>query len=196
MVFPFIYSGYYDMRSFLAGRVRRDPRSGVPAPFVDANENLVNEIYGVFPQHARRFLPLAMFDPSRHQREQVERLEALIAQYPLYGLKTASTYIQAHVGDLLKKGRVLLEFAVRHNLPLLLHSSVHPADPWANVFDILKVASAVPRSPLLYRPTVAVFDRRALEEGPLDWPTVLWTSRPSRSTAGWRKPTTPIVRAR
>ena len=81
-----------------------------------------------------------MFDPTREVEKQTEIMEELLEKYPVYGLKTATTYIQSFVNDLETKGKPILDFVKRHNLPILFHSSVHPADPWASVYDIVDFA--------------------------------------------------------
>ena len=143
VAFP-ISSSFYDSRAALSGVVRRDRRSPCRSPYELENANLLYEIYEVFPACAERVLPFAMFDPSRKVREQVAHLEFLLPRYPLFGLKALTTYTQSHVRDLLRRGRRILEFARDHDLPVLLHTSVHPDDPWADVFDALEVVRAFP----------------------------------------------------
>ena len=81
-----------------------------------------------------------MFDPSREAEKQVDLLEELSEKFPIYGLKTVTTYIQAYVNDLETKGRPILDFAQKRQLPIIFHSSVHSADPWASVYDIVDFA--------------------------------------------------------
>lgn len=113
-------------------------------PYAFENRRLRTEIYTFFPEYAGRVLPFASVDPSRLQCEQVEELERLYAERPFHGLKIQATTLRAHVGDLLGTGRVLLEFAERHNLPFLIHSSVAPDDPWSPAAVILEVVKAAP----------------------------------------------------
>ncbi|GAF85966.1 unnamed protein product, partial [marine sediment metagenome] len=90
-------------------------------------------------------------------------IEALARDYPVYGLKTVTSYIQSYVKHLLtKRGSAFLDLAARHDWPILIHSAVHPGDPWANVFDILAVARARPDLRIGIAHT-ARFCRRALE---------------------------------
>ena len=114
-------------------------------PYEETNQNLLNEVYEIFPQYSDMFLPYATFDPSRRQLEQVQLLRTLAGRYPIYGLKTVTSYSQAHIRDLLsKQGKPILDFARENDLPITIHTSVAPGDPWANVFDILDVVSANP----------------------------------------------------
>jgi predicted TIM-barrel fold metal-dependent hydrolase len=68
----------------------------------------------------------------------------LRGNYRFYGLKIQATVIQAPIRALLDTGRCLLDFAEEQNLPMLIHTSIHPADTWSQVADILEVARARP----------------------------------------------------
>ena len=52
--------------------------------------------------------------------------------------------IKADVEALLTVGRGFLEFAADFDLPFIIHSSVDPADTWAQASSILKIAEATP----------------------------------------------------
>lgn len=126
------------------------PAEGAPAtlrshyPYERENLLLLREINEIYPELAERAFPFAMFDPSVRVEEQVAGLEALCGQYRLYGLKTCSTYLRAFLKDLHGKGRPLLDFAARRQLPILLHVSYDPGDPWAPLADALDVVEANP----------------------------------------------------
>ncbi|MCK4401240.1 amidohydrolase family protein [bacterium] len=109
-------------------------------PYEIENQSMLKEIYEVFPEYSDMALPFVLFDPSRKTSEQAELLEELHKRYPLFGLKTIPTYIHAFVNDLETKGSPILDFAVRHDLPITFHSSYYKGDPWASVFDIIKFA--------------------------------------------------------
>jgi predicted TIM-barrel fold metal-dependent hydrolase len=133
-------------------------------PYETANQNLLNEVFEVFPQYADLFLPYAMFDPSRKQAEQDKLLRTLAARYPLYGLKTVTSYSQAHIRDLLSdRGRCLLDVARKLDIPITIHTSVAPGDPWANVFDIVEVVAANPDLRFCLAHTCR-FSKKALDE--------------------------------
>jgi len=161
VVFPFD-SFYYALSRNPAKRVRTTGRIS-RFPYELENRNLCHEVYEIFPQYSDRFLPFAMFDPARKQAEQVKLLESLAGRYPLYGLKTVTSYSQACVRDLLSRdGRRILDFARELDLPVTIHTSVAPGDPWANVFDILEVVSANPEVRFCLAHTCR-FNRKALD---------------------------------
>jgi len=89
-------------------------------------------------------LPFGCFDPGRHQAAQVACLQQLLGQYPIYGLKTATSYLHSHITDLLRAGSVLLDFAAEHDLPVTIHTAIIEGDPWANVHEVLRVVQARP----------------------------------------------------
>lgn len=161
VVFP-LSSFHYDIRSVMDGKVKCSSRIA-SFPYEIANRNLFREIFDLFADKADRFLPFCMFDPSRKQDRQVALFEELAETYPVYGLKTVTSYNQAWVTDLLKKaGRPILDFAAERDIPVLFHSSVFPGDPWANVFDILRIVEARPDIRFCIAHT-ARFDREALD---------------------------------
>ena len=161
--FPFLYTSYLDMNTFLKGKMRKSKTGICSVPYALENERLCQEIYEAYPQCTGRLLPFAFFDPSRDQAGQVEVLKELSAQYPMFGLKTATSYLQSPITDLLKKGECLLDFAAENNWPFMLHTSVTPGDPWANVFAILEVVKARPDVRFCLAHTCR-FDRNALEQ--------------------------------
>ncbi len=142
--FPFVFSAWYDTEALIEGRVRQGKGKRGAAPFEKENENLCREIYEAYPQCGGRLLPFVFFDPAREPAAQAAAAERLFERYAVFGLKTASTYLRAPWADLLSKGQPLMDWAARHNLPVTLHTSVHPDDPWANVADALRVAKARP----------------------------------------------------
>ncbi|MBA4386475.1 MAG: hypothetical protein C0404_00755 [Verrucomicrobia bacterium] len=162
LCFPFIYSTYFRLADFRRGHFRRDPKGGADHPYAFENERLCREIYEAFPEYAGRLLPFAFFDPARSARGQAAGLRTLAARYPLFGLKTATSYLHSHIRTLLGKGGCLLDLATELDIPVTVHSAVLPGDPWANVFEILKVAKARPGVRFAIAHTCR-FDRRALE---------------------------------
>jgi predicted TIM-barrel fold metal-dependent hydrolase len=113
-------------------------------PYEKENIRLFEEIYSVFPQYADMAMPFLRFDPSDKVDEQVELFEKLIAEYPVYGMKTVTTYCKSFVNDFDGKGSALKEFARKYDLPVTFHSSWHKDDIWANVFDIIAIAKNNP----------------------------------------------------
>jgi len=107
-------------------------------------------------------LPFAFFDPLRRPREQAKAIGATADRYPLFGLKTATSYLRSPVTALLSEGRCLLDLAAKREWPVTIHSAVLPGDPWGNVFEILKVVRARPDVRFAIAHTCR-FDRRALD---------------------------------
>jgi len=160
--FPFLYTSYFDMDAFVAGRLVKADSRVCPAPYALENERLCDEINAAYPQCAGRLLPFAFFDPGREQAAQCDALRDLCGRYPLFGLKTATSYLRSHVTDLLGAGACLLDFAASRGLPVMIHSAVAPGDPWAAVEAILKVVRARPEVRFCIAHTCR-FDRPALE---------------------------------
>lgn len=161
--FPLVYTAYFSLPDFVQSRFVRCPGNLSPVPYGFENERLCQEIYEAMPGMGERLLPFAFFDPGREPQGQVAALEALVERYPIFGLKTATSYLQSPISELLRGGRCLLDFAARHDLPITLHTAVIPGDPWANVFEILDVVRSRPDVRFALAHTCR-FDRRALEQ--------------------------------
>jgi len=142
VAFPFVDSAFYENDS--EAKEIKTTTKYCSAPYELENKNLLNEVYEIFPQYGKRILPFFMFDPTRETEEQAQIMDTLSKKYPVYGLKTATTYIQAFVNDLDRKGKPILDFVKKKNLPILFHSSVQPTDPWASVNDIIGFAERHP----------------------------------------------------
>ncbi len=142
VVFPFVDSTFY-VNDSNASKIKTTTKFN-DFPYEFENENLLKEINEIFPEYSRKALPLLMFDPSREQEKQVAHMEKLSQKYPVFGIKTASTYIQAFVNDLETTGKPILEFARKKQFPILFHSSMHPDDPWASATDIVDFAERHP----------------------------------------------------
>ena len=162
VVFPFGYSEYFALRPYLKQQFRKDPLSISSCPHEFENEQHCAEIYDAFPELAGRLLPFAFFDPARRPRRQAEALASLAERYPLFGLKTVTSYNRSRIRELLGKGRCILDLAASQDWPVTIHTAVMPGDPWGNVFDILKVVEARPDIRFNLAHTCR-FDRRALE---------------------------------
>ena len=142
VVFPFVDSAFYET-NIQSSQVSTTTRY-CQFPYEIENRNLLNEVHEIFPKHAHKFLPFLMFDPSRETEKQAAHLEKLSQEYPVFGLKTVTTYIQAFVNDLETNGKPILEFAKKKKIPIVFHSAVHPDDPWASVYDIVDMAERHP----------------------------------------------------
>jgi predicted TIM-barrel fold metal-dependent hydrolase len=105
----------------------------------------MQEIYDLFPELGKLVLPFVMLDPMRESEAQATELRKLRGEYRFYGLKIQSTIIQSDIKSLNSSGKVFLDLAEEWDVPMLIHSSVHPADPWAQAKDILEVAERNPQ---------------------------------------------------
>jgi predicted TIM-barrel fold metal-dependent hydrolase len=160
--FPMLYTTYFRFAAFCTGRFVRDPGGPSTFPYEAENRTLCREIYEAFPACAGTLLPFAFFDPARRQQEQAAGLRELAAQYPLFGLKTATSYLQSPITALLGRGSCLLDLASDLGVPVTIHTSVLPGDPWGDVFEILKVVKARPDVRFALAHTCR-FDLRALD---------------------------------
>ena len=142
VVFPFVDSAFYEI-DITSSKIKTTTRY-CNSPYELENRNLLNEVYEIFPEYSNKALPFLMFDPSREPEKQVAHMEELTEKYPVFGLKTASTYIQAFVKDLETKGKPILEFVQKKQLPIIFHSAIHPEDPWASAYDIVDFAERHP----------------------------------------------------
>ena len=133
----FVLPSAFDSEAF-AGRNEIVLRPG-RFPFDRENVLLAEEIERLGA--GERLLQFAMFDPAREIDAQVKAIEPMVKR--IRGLKTQSTIIRSPIRALLEQGRVLMELAGYHDLPVLFHTSVN--DPWAQVSDCLDVARAFPR---------------------------------------------------
>lgn len=142
-VFPMVTNLTMSIPALREGRIEVDGKLE-KVPYAFENRRLLQEI-ALFPAFKERAYPLCFIDPSRQQAAQVEALRALYEEYAFVGLKVQATIIQSFVRDLNGPGRCLMEFAEEKGLPVLIHSSVHPEDPWSAVADLLAVAEAWPQ---------------------------------------------------
>jgi predicted TIM-barrel fold metal-dependent hydrolase len=137
--FPFVVPSAFDPYAF----ADRKTLELMPSrfPFDRENELLSVEIARLDTE--KRLLQFGMFDPSREVAAQVKNLEKLAPNCA--GLKTQTTVIQSPIRALLNEGRDILKLAQQHDLPVLIHTAVLPADPWAQARDCLDVAEVFPR---------------------------------------------------
>lgn len=146
LVFPMVTNLSLGLEGLRQGIISTDGAME-PVPYAWENRRLLEELYRLFPEHIGHVFPLVMADPLRAPDAQVDSLRRLRAESPdyrFYALKFQTTMLQAPIKALLTTGRGLLELAAEWDLTLLIHSSVHPADPWAQASDILDIAEAFP----------------------------------------------------
>lgn len=137
--FPFTLPSAFDAVAF----ADRDAVELLPGrfPFDRENELLRVEIERFDP--LKRLLQFGMFDPAREVAKQVKSLEKLVGT--MAGLKTQTTVLRSPVRALMNDGRDLMRLAQQHDLPVLIHTAVNPADAWAQARDCLDVAECFPR---------------------------------------------------
>lgn len=142
VVFPMDSSFY--RASLIQEKEIRTTREFSKFPYELENRNLLKEIYEIFPEYSALAIPFLTFDPSRQTQKQADLLTELYKDYPVFGLKTCTTYIQAFIKDLDTVGKPILEFALKYNLPMIIHSSYDKYDPWAALDDIIRIAERHP----------------------------------------------------
>jgi predicted TIM-barrel fold metal-dependent hydrolase len=144
VVFPFCTSLYYDLSALGTGTVKLDRRIG-RAPFHFENEHLLRQLYEIFPDYRRMFIPFLLIDTLREPRQQVRALTSLLDRFPFYGLKVHPRTTGAKLSTLGREGRPLLEFARTHDLPILFHTA-YPGSPdrLSQISDLLEIARSHP----------------------------------------------------
>lgn len=160
IVFPMVTNLSLDITAMREGRVA----DGDPAivPYEWENRRMMQEIYDLFPEEGRDTIPFAMFDATRNVAGQVKALRELREKYHFAGLKTQPTIIQSPITNLNGEGRAFLELAEEWNIPMLIHSSVLPADIWSQVNDILDIVEKTPQVRFCVAHSLR-FDRAGLE---------------------------------
>jgi len=144
IVFPMVSNLSLDFAKLREGQIVF-PGGFERVPYAFENRRMLREIYELFPEAGQSTLPFVMLDPMRETDAQAVELRKLRAEFKFHGLKIQSTILQSDIKCLAREGRVFLELAEEWDLPLLIHSSVHPGDVWAQAKDILDIAEANPR---------------------------------------------------
>jgi predicted TIM-barrel fold metal-dependent hydrolase len=139
IVFPFVSNLALNIAKMREAKIDF-PGEFETVPYAFENRRLLQEIYELFPELGKFTLPFVMLDPMRNTEAQAKELRKLRGQYKFYGLKIQSTILQADIKSLAQQGRCFLELAEEWGIPFLIHSSVNPADKWAQAKDILKIA--------------------------------------------------------
>jgi predicted TIM-barrel fold metal-dependent hydrolase len=144
VIFPWVTSFYYDLPALKNGKVKLARKIG-NAPFEFENEQMLRQLYDIFPLYKNIFIPFAIIDTLRETRQQMGCLKKLLRKYPFYGLKVHPRGTQATTLTLAREGRVILDFARAENLPILIHTTCSPIDPLSQVSDVLKLARDNPK---------------------------------------------------
>jgi hypothetical protein len=164
VAFPLGPCSFFDTRRFLLDqrRVPASPRLSA-APYVMENRSLCSEVYEKVPGAVGRILPFACIDPGRFVRAQIQALEALLSEYPVYGFKAVGVSIQSSHRHLKGKGEAFLRLAAERNLPVLMHSTAYEGDRYSHTRINLAVARAFPNVRFCLAHCLG-FDRVHLEE--------------------------------
>ena len=144
IVFPMVSNLSLDFAKMRSGKIEF-PGGPERVPYAFENRRMFQEIYELFPRLGKATLPFVMLDPMREVTAQAAELKKLRGEYHFYGLKIQTTIIQSDIKALAQQGRCFLELAEDWDIPFLIHSSVNPADLWAQAKDILTIAEANPR---------------------------------------------------
>jgi hypothetical protein len=145
VVFTYAPELYFDLPALLRqGRMVPAAEPLSEAPYALENRLLFTEIYRFCPELQDRFLPFVTVDPARKIKEQLEALESLAGEYPVYGVKVAPVACQSKVTGLLGEGEALLRFARRHDLPMLFHVTVDPKEEFSQATDTFQVVERHP----------------------------------------------------
>ncbi len=144
VIFPWVTSVYYHLPSLRKGKVKLERKIG-DAPFHFENEQMLEQLYEIFPSYKDMFIPFPILDTLRETRQQVRVLDRMLRKHPFYGLKVHPRATQAHVLTLRREGRVFLDFAKANNFPILIHATPASYDPLSQVADILQLARENPK---------------------------------------------------
>lgn len=160
VAFPMVSNLSLGIEAMRDGRVVTDGALE-RVPYAFENRRLMHEIF-LIPESKDQILPFWMIDPNRACAEQRVALLELADEFVCRGLKIQATIIQSPISGLLDRGRELLDLAAAWDVPLLIHTSVHPADPWSQNVDILRVVESVPEVRFILAHSCR-FDRAALD---------------------------------
>jgi len=144
VVFPMVTNLSLDFGKLREGVIESNPQYEI-VPYRWENRRMMREIYDLFPDRGEKTYPFVFADPMRNVEGQVEAIRELRDDYKFYGVKFQTTIIQAPISSLLEVGKPLLELAEEWDLPVLIHSSVDPADLWAQAKDILVIVERHPK---------------------------------------------------
>lgn len=144
IVFPFTADLFFKAAPLLEGTMTPATAPLSPSPYASENRLLLRELYDYCPELIGRFLPFVSIDPARCIPEQIKALEALLAEYPVYGIKVNPVGCQSPAIDLLGKGQALLDLAEAHALPLLFHATTLPGEDYSQASDIFKIVERRP----------------------------------------------------
>lgn len=144
VVFPYAAELYWDLDAAVRGEQRRGTSELAAAPYVIENQALMREVFTYCPELARRFMPFVSIHPTERVGEQLKALEALEAEYPVYGIKFIPVFCRAPIRELLDAGRDFVDFARERDIPMLMHVTGDPNEEYSQPREAFAVAEANP----------------------------------------------------
>lgn len=144
VVFPFVSYMALDPEALRREEIRLGLSSD-PVPYRFENHRLLGDLARLDASSRAQYLPFLMADPGRQPADQVAVWETLTKKHQVHGIKIQATIIQSPITELLGPAACMVDFAEERNLPFLIHSSIHPGDPWSQCSDILRIAESRPR---------------------------------------------------
>ena len=145
VVFPITPELYFDIPHYAeTGKLVPAARPISPAPYVQENRMLLNDVFRFCPEKADHFLPFLSVDPGRKIPEQLASLRELEQQFPIYGLKINPVGCQSKVTLLLEEGEAFLAFAHERNWPILFHVTADPNEGFSGADDTFSVIEKHP----------------------------------------------------
>ncbi len=145
VVFPISPEMYFDIPNYArTGKLVPAENPLSPAPFVQENRMLLNDVFRFCPERADHFLPFVCVDPGRKIPEQLAALYELEQQYPFYGFKVNPVACQTKVTKLLEEGEVFLDFARERDIPILFHVTSDPSEGFSGAEDTFTVMEKHP----------------------------------------------------
>ncbi|MDD5707102.1 MAG: amidohydrolase family protein [Kiritimatiellae bacterium] len=144
VVFPYTPDLYFDPVALKDGRMVPAAQPLSPAPYAAENALVMAEVFRFCPELSRRLIPFVSIDPGRAIAAQLQALEALEAEYPVYGVKIVPVLCQSPVSALLREGRPLMDYALARRLPCLFHASPDKREGYSYAGDILDIMAAYP----------------------------------------------------
>jgi hypothetical protein len=137
VTFPMPSISYYDYK-VLISEGRKQVSGFQDFPYQNENESLLLSCRHT--SNSKMFFPFMGIDPSTKQKEQLDFLSSLSKDKKNFGLKLHTLATGATALELKSSGFV--DFAIAHNLPIMIHSGLN--DPFSHPRNILELASDNP----------------------------------------------------
>jgi predicted TIM-barrel fold metal-dependent hydrolase len=145
VVFPTAPELFFDIPTLVrTGKLVPAAQPLSPAPYVQENRMLLNDVFRFCPEKASHFLPFVSVDPGRKVQEQLSALREFVQEFPIYGLKIAPIACQTRVTKLLEEGEVFLEFAGDRNWPVLFHVTADTTEGFSGAKETFQVMEKHP----------------------------------------------------